>query len=58
MLLRGHSFTVAARRACAIAAAVAIPLLAGCEAGLNAPVLPRCRPQTTEGEGRKLQLTV
>jgi copper(I)-binding protein len=39
MLLRGHRFTVAARRACAIAAAAAIPLLAGCEAGLNAPVL-------------------
>ncbi len=39
MLLRGHSFTVAARRACAIVAAAAIPLLAGCEAGLNAPVL-------------------
>ncbi len=39
MLLRGPSFTVAARRACAIVAAVAIPLLAGCEAGLNAPVL-------------------
>jgi copper(I)-binding protein len=39
MLLRGHSFSVAARRACAIAAAAAIPLLAGCEAGLNAPVL-------------------
>ena len=39
MLLRGHSFTVAARRACALAAAAAIPLLAGCEAGLNAPVL-------------------
>jgi copper(I)-binding protein len=39
MLLRGRSFTVAARRACAIAAAAAIPLLAGCEAGLNAPVL-------------------
>jgi hypothetical protein len=39
MLLRGRSFTLAARRACAIAAAAAIPLLAGCEAGLNAPVL-------------------
>ena len=39
MLLRGRSSTVAARRACAIVAAVAIPLLAGCEAGLNAPVL-------------------
>jgi len=39
MLLRGHSFAVAARRACAIVAAAAIPLLAGCEAGLNAPVL-------------------
>jgi copper(I)-binding protein len=39
MLLHGHSLTSAVRRACAIAAAAAIPLLAGCEAGLNAPVL-------------------
>jgi copper(I)-binding protein len=39
MLLRGHGFTVAARRACALVAAAAIPLLAGCEAGLNSPVL-------------------
>jgi copper(I)-binding protein len=39
MLLHGHSLTTAVRRACAIAAAAAIPLLAGCEAGLNAPVL-------------------
>jgi copper(I)-binding protein len=39
MLLHGHSLTTAVRRACAIAAAAAIPLLAGCEAGVNAPVL-------------------
>ena len=39
MLLHGHSLTTAVRRTCAIAVAAAIPLLAGCEAGLNAPVL-------------------
>jgi copper(I)-binding protein len=39
MLLHGHSLTTAVRRACAIAAVAAIPLLAGCEAGLDAPVL-------------------
>jgi copper(I)-binding protein len=39
MLLHGHSLTTAVRRACAIAAVAAIPLIAGCEAGLNAPVL-------------------
>ena len=39
MLLHGHSLTSAVRRTCAIAVAAAIPLLAGCEAGLNAPVL-------------------
>ncbi|MGP7996238.1 MAG: hypothetical protein ACLPKI_02710 [Streptosporangiaceae bacterium] len=38
MLLHGRSLTVL-RRACAVAAVAAIPLLAGCEAGLNAPVL-------------------
>lgn len=39
MLRHGHSLTTAVRRTCAIAVAAAIPLLAGCEAGLNAPVL-------------------
>jgi|SRR5580700_194639 copper(I)-binding protein len=52
MLLRGHSFSVAARRACAIAAAAAIPLLAGCEAGLNAPVLQWHPP--TAGAGKAI----
>ena len=52
MLLRGHSFSVAARRACAIGAAAAIPLLAGCEAGLNAPVLQWHPP--TAGAGKAI----
>jgi copper(I)-binding protein len=52
MLLRGHSFSVAARRACAIAAAAAIPLLAGCEAGLNAPGLQWHPP--TAGAGKAI----
>jgi copper(I)-binding protein len=52
MLLRGHSFTVAARRACAIVAAAAIPLLAGCEAGLNSPVLSWHPP--TAGAGKAI----
>ncbi|HTT51999.1 MAG TPA: hypothetical protein VMH35_11415 [Streptosporangiaceae bacterium] len=38
MLLHGRSLT-ALRRACVVAAAAAIPLLAGCQAGLDAPVL-------------------
>ena len=39
MLLHGHSLTTAVRRTCAIAVAAAIPLLAGCEAGVDSPVL-------------------
>jgi copper(I)-binding protein len=46
MLLHGHSLTTAVRRTCAIAVAAAIPLLAGCEAGLNAPVLQWHSPTT------------
>ena len=46
MLRHGHSLTTAVRRTCAIAVAAAIPLLAGCEAGLNAPVLKWHSPTT------------
>ena len=45
MLLHGHNLTTAVRRTCAIAVAAAIPLLAGCAAGLNAPVLQWHPPQ-------------
>ncbi|HEY9243533.1 MAG TPA: hypothetical protein VIP48_16220 [Streptosporangiaceae bacterium] len=45
MLLHGHNLSTAVRRTCAVAVAAAIPLLAGCAAGLNAPVLQWHKPQ-------------